>query len=334
MVSSIQSIFTITVEGEIFVMASRSTAIVNPTDASTIPQGAASSVTATPGSYPHLQNTRFFTSKELNPRPANGEYPALPPRIRPDESFFAPLLKGIDREGGLLHPKLKDLVDSFVKHEAVVVLDYSADSKGQAVGYVRLEPLLHQRVREALGLSSDFPNISELGTMFVDQSARGKHFATRMTRALIGQLSRKEGTHKRDFALGRDLIIGTAKDIRVLRALEGPEGVQFHTVHHDRFPHIAAFTCICRGDFGRGYQYSRGSCQAQLGQEYRDITSHGNLLPVLQNSNKIPCTMFVSDLTVAMQVEERLAGRFPGARDSVEALRLMLIELGYYPSKS
>src|SRR5262249_49985053 len=128
------------------------------------------------------------------------------------QEFFSGLVEGVRRESHLLHPPASDLAVSFNAREAIVALDEDYD---RVIGYVRLEPLLTARLRTILQLSQEFPNVYEAGTMFVDPdpSCRGRGHLQKMCAGLLGEYSD-------ELKVGEMLVLGTTKDIRVLKALD------------------------------------------------------------------------------------------------------------------
>ncbi len=256
------------------------------------------------------------------------------------ESSFRNLSASIQSEPGLLHPDGTELCESFSTGLAVIAVDRDAGNK--PVGYMRMESLLSESVREQLGLPSDFPNVMELGTMFTlnDDKYRGK--------GLMSQLSQQLFDHYRgDIESGNVLVIGTTKDwrvIRVLQGLGGQVGDQFRVLNHLQFPHVAALTCICSGDFGSGFQVGPDACTKRIDRSTTDLSLDlgGSLESMLSDlvsesdSPKIPCVMFVSSVTAARNADTllRTCGPTDSSHDSVLSLRNRLMQLGYYPGCS
>jgi hypothetical protein len=238
---------------------------------------------------------------------------------------FPTLAAAIAQEPHILHPTSEALLESFDSGLALLATDPNHDHR--PIGYLRLEPLLSADLKDRLGLPDDFPEIMELGTMFVDPSPeyRGRGHIKRMCQVLFRQ---KEAELKS----GQLLVIGTTKDYRVLLALQSLESAQFQPLHHLDLAHVAAFTCICTGNFGQGYQYSANACPERIGPEYQDKLDILARHLAEQESTKIPCVMFADNIEKAKRIDEQLK-QFFGGDSSVEKLRLALMRQGYFPDK-
>jgi hypothetical protein len=236
---------------------------------------------------------------------------------------FSTLRNSIAVESALLHPTPDALLESFESGQAIIALDN--ERQDRPIGFVRFEPLLSDSIREGLGLTCEFPEIAELATMFVenDPRYRGQRHMSQMCDKLFE-------TKHQELVDGELLVIGTAKDYRVIRTLQGISSARFEVCHHLDLPHLAALTCICSGNFGSGFQNNPRACGARLDNYFiGKIDELANFLKESE-STKIPCVMFVSDKDIAHQIDQQLAKLF-NTEMSVIALRDRLNELGYYP---
>ena len=240
-----------------------------------------------------------------------------------DNATFSHLQKLIAIEADLLHPTADALLQSFQSGQAIIALDNSSEKR--PIGYVRLEPLLSNSIRKGLGLTDGFPEIAELGTMFVEEGLqyRGKGHMRKMCNQLF------EAKHQ-ELSDCKLLVIGTAKDSRVIRTLQGISSAHFEVCHHLDLPHLAALTCICNGTFGSGFQNNPLECNARLDNFYLGKVDELARHLKETSSTKIRCVMFVSNKELALKIDAELAKLF-SAESSVMDLRDRLMELGYYP---
>lgn len=238
------------------------------------------------------------------------------------ELFFSKIQSGIAKEDRLLHPSTNDLAVSFNAAEAVIAID---SISGTPFGYVRLEPLVTERLKSLLELPANFPALFEAGTMYIDPDARYRgHGHLRKMCATILEESRDEIDN------GKMLIIGTTKDVRVLKALDDGDILNFTACHHNSFPLLSAFTCVCSGDFGKGYQYGEEACQQRLPDSLNRESIGIRELPVVNGTPEIPCTMFVNSLETARAAENMLERHFGSLGSPLKSLRNTLLEFNYY----
>jgi hypothetical protein len=228
---------------------------------------------------------------------------------------FSELLEAIHHEKGtLLQPSLEDLEESFADRNAVVLEDGN-----RSIGYVRFSSLLDNTGKAKLGLSDAFPNIYEIGTAIILPEYRGRHLYPKLRNALLS-------LHKDEMKQGRLLVLGTTKSPKVVMSLSHSKeiGLEFTVTGHDNLPMIEPFTCVCSGDFGNGFQNSP-ECSKRATEtevvliqkaDWRTLQEQGG-----KPNGKIPCTLYVSDLELASQMEKELMVKYGSQEKLVEALR-------------
>lgn len=216
-----------------------------------------------------------------------------------------------------------DLLGSFMSGQATLIVN----SDRRAVAYVRNLELLGDDLIAKLGLPGSTPRLYELGSMFVREDHR--HDGRSVKALLLA--------HADKFGPGQ-LVIGTAKHIRVLRALTvaTSAGINFYALSPDLLPWIRAFTCVCNLPFGLGVQH---------GPDCPKRTSYPGVVTVSRAQDAaselrytamgtIDCTMFVSSLELAAQLSEILAEYYQRYTTRVNA-QLIVADLaanGYYDS--
>lgn len=230
------------------------------------------------------------------------------------------ILDAMHRETGtLLQPSLEALQSSFAKREAVVLMDGP-----KPIGYVRFSELLNEDSRKALDLPSDFPLIYETGSAIILPEYRGRHLypglRTRLLSLAVDRIRNKEL-----------LVLGTTKTPKVVESLDDANelGLGFEIVNPHDIPMVASFTCVCEGDFGNGFQngsdcFNRAT-KAEIAliekHDWKAVQEAGN-----RPDGKIPCTVYVSDLELANQMEDRLTGLFGSQGNLVRELEA----IGHY----
>lgn len=240
---------------------------------------------------------------------------------------FDLLSEHIAREPTLIHPPASELQMSFERGLAFVALDEANDHR--PVGYVRLEPLLNDEIRGALGLPESFPQIMELGTMFTENNAiyRGQGYVASLTKELLS-------SHIAEIERGDLIVLGTTKDWRVINVLQKIEAAKFEVMHHLDLPHLAAFTCICSGEFGSGYQNNPFSCDSRVDDGL--INCRSLLKDLIREAREfgtsIPCVMFASNHEHAKQADRHL-NKIVSGDNSVRLLRDKLLKMEYYPAR-
>lgn len=219
----------------------------------------------------------------------------------------------------LLQPSLESLENSFRRGKAVVLMDGD-----DALGYVRFSPLLDPEKKERLGLPENFPDIDETGTAIIVPDHRGNKYYPKMRTELI-KMAVDDIRERRLF------VLGTTKNPRVIESLDDAvdkTGIEFEIVNRHEIPMIAPFTCVCEGDFGNGFQNGTECHQAPTDLQLVQIETHElwkNRIREDENG-KIPCTIYVSSLDLAREMERELMDRF----GSQEALIDALLANGHY----
>jgi hypothetical protein len=216
--------------------------------------------------------------------------------------------------GTLLQPSIESLENSFADRKAVVLLDQE-----RAVGYVRLSSLLDADKKEAIGLPGDFPDITETGSAIIHPKLRGHGYYPKMRTELLSMFSE-------EMREGKMLILGTTKNPRVIESLDDSvdrTGMEFQIVSRHEIPMIAPFTCVCQGEFGRGFQEGASCHQEPTPNQLVQITEH-KWEDVRKNGNgKIPCTLYVSDLDLANEMGIFLYSHYGSQENLVEALKMV-----------
>jgi len=239
---------------------------------------------------------------------------------------FQRIHRAILVEPALLHPSLADLQESFEAGLAVAQTE-EVDDGQVAIGYSRVIPLLSREQITALDLPVDFPDIYELGTVFVLPEYRGQRIAEGLQRQLIRRF-------KQQLDQNEILILGTTKTRKVLHQLDklADEGVEFYHSRHTEFPHLAPVTCVCEPDFGSGFQFGTECPQRITETEMETIhqTLPRNGVILLRDVDKIPCTMFVSNRDLAARVDTTIAQAYGQDASAQEAFVNRLVELNYF----
>lgn len=225
------------------------------------------------------------------------------------------ILEAMHHETGtLLQPSLESLQRSFAEREAVVLMDGP-----RPIGFVRFSELLNEDSRRSLNLPDDFPLIYETGSAIILPEYRGRHLYPGLRTKLLSLVA--------DRIKDRELLVlGTTKSPKVIESLDDANelGINFEIVDHLGTPLVSAFTCVCEGDFGTGFQDGEACSKRATTSEMILIQDHD--WRALQEAGgkpngKIPCTLYVSDLELMHEMERRLVGQFGTQQELVNALR-------------
>lgn len=225
-----------------------------------------------------------------------------------------PIYQAINAEKGLLHPSLTAIQESYRKGLAVGML-----SNDQIVGFVRFSPLLDEQLKIDLGLTLEFPNIWEVGSAIITAGFRGGGLYASLRNTLVRK-------YIKDIQEDRLLILGTTKTIPVLKSLSKAQsiGVFLQPCFHLDYPMIAAFTCVCKGSFGQGFQDGE-NCTSRTQKE--NVPIDNDLSLIVQNKDgNIPCNMYTSSSELAMKINHTLMDLFGSSGELVRSLK----RTGYY----
>lgn len=230
---------------------------------------------------------------------------------------FERLQQKISTEPSLLHASVDAMKDSYNKGLAVA----RPDGDKNAIGYARFIPLLSREQIQTLGLPSSFPDIYELGTVFVDPIYRGQGLSDKVQRDLL--LLMKERLDNKSL-----LVLATTKTRKVLRTIDRiskEEGIPFYFSPHTEFPHVSPTTCVCHPTFGEGFQYTTACPQRITLGEMNEVKS---TLRINKEDDKIHCTMLVSDRALTQEMDKTIekAMNEGGQRRLVRKLK----QLNYY----
>ena len=198
------------------------------------------------------------------------------------------------------------------------------------VGYIRFEPLLTTEFRQRLELALEIPSIWEMGTVYLAPEYRGRNLYPGFNNTFLNRFRDR-------FDSEELLVIGTTKTPAYLRVLDHARevGIDFQRSNHLEYGMVAAFTCICSGDFGRGLHLGDG-CPSRVEPTQLQMVSD---VIAQKSATTIPCTMFVSSRDLAARTDARLIEHFnPGPRspdgDLLARRQLVraLMRERYYPS--
>lgn len=225
----------------------------------------------------------------------------------------------INSEPNLLQATLSSLEESFDRGLAVALVP---EDSTEAVGFVRFTPLLSEDLKQDLGLN-DLPSIWEIGSAAIMPDYRGRGLYAPLRNGLLATVLEKiEGRQL--------LILGTTKNIAIIKVLNEAKnlGIEFHKSVHTDFPMVAPFTCICRPDFGCGFQLTE-NCPVRVTQQ--ELLQLDTIAVNSPDGTKIPCVMYVSDRELAERIDHDLVLKFRGEGVSPQGnLVKALKERGYY----
>lgn len=251
--------------------------------------------------------------------------------------------KGMQEDKFVLKPPLEELEQSYKDGQATVLV---AEVEGREVGvaYIRRSNLLDEKRKLELGLKEKVGSeIQEIGSSFTLPAFRGSTLIDGQKMSYYELMRRMEMARALpDMVAGKLLVIGTSKNKRIddinIRMNEDlifkEFGVElFNIVHTSKeTENIAPFTCVCTPDFGLGFQFTK-QCPKRITQDQL-----GKLVQLAADTpdREIPCTMYVSNLRLAMNINKQLGDAFSqeqdghGQFDSQGALAVSLNRLGYY----
>src|SRR5579872_5413685 len=236
---------------------------------------------------------------------------------------FEYLHVSIQQEPALLHPSLEDMVKSY-EDRLGVAKTVKMDQIEVAVGYSRLIHLLSKEQKVRLELSMDFPDIYELGTVFVHPAFRGRGIAEDLQRELLLRFKDRIDARKL-------LVLGTTKTLKVLHMLDKMRryGFNFYHSRHTDYPNLSPLTCICTPPFGEGFQITK-NCSKRVSSEMVVFLSNSLSRVDKRNSDAIPCTMFVSSKSLADEIDDLLGKSKGDGPNSQRLLIRSLKNMGYY----
>jgi len=242
--------------------------------------------------------------------------------------------RGITRESSrVLQVTTADLTASFTNAMSAVVgrNHHQPGEMVEALGHVRFSPLLDPLLKDKLDLQ-DCPEIWEMGTGFMDpETLRGK--------GLYGPLRNELLEMYIDKIMGGDvMIMGTTKTKAVLKVLKDAMAVDlgaFYT-NHLSLPFISAFTCMCHGSFGQGFQNGIEACPKRVDQTSAPIHTFFNaqdqspidkIIP--NDKGLIPCYFYAYGRPETAQRIDGILQNQYGTPDNLVA-RLRQPDINYY----
>lgn len=237
------------------------------------------------------------------------------------------LAEEMNRDGALLQVDPRRLEDSLRQGLAAVIMA-GEEGKKVPVAISRLIRLISEELASQLGLPEELRGICEMGSVFVRAANRNQGLGT-----LVQEATLKASAET--LSNGSQLVIGTTKEIRELRALghiAGMDGVAFKPTHHMDYPFIAPLTCVCNpteSPFGTGFQYGEACVQRVDRAQIPDIVVRSKIprrQDVQMYDTHIPCTMFISSEKTAQRFNDGYR-EFFGSRENMVR---RLIEVGYY----
>lgn len=244
-------------------------------------------------------------------------------------------------KASMLKATPKSLEQSYKGGMSTVVMDMETN---MPVGHIRFSPLTTPDLRKKLNLVQSLPNLWEIGTGIIDGSDgyRGKGLYRMVRNEHIARFQDKLND-------GSLIALGTTKSLRILKTLlhaQEKYNVQGVILRHTDLPFIAAFTCVCKGDFGQGYQCGVDACGERIKPEQLPVTIHPNSFSrgsidqtdtksisaigkMNGNSDVIPCTMYVQGKKDAiLNMENCLRNQFGTPENLVDMLRQ--VNVNYY----
>lgn len=244
---------------------------------------------------------------------------------------FGRIQRGVNIETAAMLPvTVPSLEQSFANGLSTIVMDTTTDTP---VGHIRFSPLFTPELRTHLNLPSDLPDLWEIGTGWIDGS---DHFRSQGLYRMVrnDHISR----YQDELNEGNLISIGTTKSLKVLHTLHHAQeefGVEGIILPHTNMPFIAAFTCICTGNFGCGFQNGVDACPQRIKPEqfpgdgapntfidHTDLEAITKIQDLNGGSGKIPCTMYLQGKKSAiMNLELRLQEQFGTPENLIEQLK-------------
>lgn len=239
------------------------------------------------------------------------------------------LAQGMKREKNSILPvTAAEILDSFKAGLSTVLIEQRT---GKAIGHIRFSPLITPMLKDQLSLPSEMPLLLEIGSGYIDKEYRKQGLYTLLRNEHIGRF-------KDELASGSHVFLGTTKTLRVLHALRHAQeryGIEGVILPHTQLPFIAAFTCVCKGDFGQGYQCGVDACGKRIKPDQfpmdkannglldqMDIKSIDRIKDLNGGEGTIPCTMYIQgNKDVILRMEEELKRQFGAPGNLVAQLR-------------
>lgn len=245
---------------------------------------------------------------------------------------FRYIANGVNGERKAMLPVTPDkLLASYMAGFSTVIIDKA--SNDVPVGHIRFCPLITPELRSNINLPMDIPEIWEIGTGLIDGSDgyRGHGLYRMIRNAHVGRFQDELNN-------GSLVAIGTTKSLKVLHTLHQAQkefGIEGIILRHTSLPFIAAFTCVCTGDFGQGYQCGVDACgkriengQFPMGDAVDGLLDQSNIDAIMKikdlngDSATIPCTMYLQGRKEAiLGMEAKLKKQFGTPENLVQKLR-------------
>lgn len=245
---------------------------------------------------------------------------------------FQYIADGVNRERKAMLPVTPDkLLASYMAGFSTVIIDKA--NNDTPVGHIRFSPLITDELRQQVNLPPDLPELYEIGTGLIDAGPEYRdHGLYRMIRSAHFDRFQDE------LNSGSLVAIGTTKSSRVLHTLHQAQikfGIEGIILRHTDLPFIAAFTCVCKGDLGQGYQCGVDACGKRIQPnqfptedavngllDQSRIDSIMKIKDLNGGSGTIPCTMYVQGRKDAiLGMEAKLKKQFGTPENLVAQLR-------------
>lgn len=254
-------------------------------------------------------------------------------RTRPANHIdFGYIADGVNGEKNAMLPVTPEsLTASYMRGISTVIVDTANNDK--PVAHIRFSPLITPELRSNINLPMDLPDLWEIGTGLVDKSDgyRGHGLYRMIRNAHVGRFQDELNS-------GSLVAIGTTKSLKVLHTLHQAQtefGIEGIILRHTDLPFTAAFTCVCKGDFGQGYQCGVEACanriepsQFPMADAVDGLLDQSNVDAIMKikdlngGSGTIPCTMYVQGKKAAiLRMEAKLKKQFGTPENLVKQLR-------------